>query len=142
MSLVSSDLVIANQLETIMLEYEQVKLKTFHTIHGGIYTRTIELLEGQALVGALIKIPTTLIFNGHIRLLVGDEVRDIVGYRVVSASGMRKQVMTAVQDSVITMMFKTDARTVTEAEDEFTDDAESLMSRRDEAINIIEITEE
>ncbi len=57
-----------------------------------------------------------------------------------AASAGRKQAYIAHKDTFLTMSFKTNAKTVEEAEAEFTDDHERLMSRN--GVNKIVITGE
>ncbi len=101
-----------------------------HFIHGGIYTRTVWLREGVVLVGALIKVPTTLIISGKTRVFVGGGWIELEGYHIIQALAGRKQVFITHTPTVITMSFRTDADTVEEAEEEFTDETEMLRSRR------------
>lgn len=135
----SSELLVSNlkEIEKKMLTKEQIKLLTIHSLYNGVYTRTILLKENEVICGALIKIPTTLIINGNIQVSDGDSVIDIVGFDVFLCEPNRKQLMKANGNTSITMLFKTDAKTIEEAEQEFTDDFLSLVSRREDSINII-----
>lgn len=135
----SSELLVSNlkEIEKKMLTKEQIKLLTIHSLYNGVYTRTILLKENEVICGALIKIPTTLIINGNIQVSDGDSVVDIVGFDVFLCEPNRKQLMKANGNTSITMLFKTDAKTIEEAEQEFTDDFLSLVSRREDSINII-----
>jgi GNAT superfamily N-acetyltransferase len=120
-------------IEDIVKQVPQVPIATHHVIHAGVYSRTICVPKGVVLTGALTKIPTTLTICGHASVLVGDsEEVEIRGYQVLAASAGRKQAYIAHADTFITMSFKTDARTVEEAEEAFTDEAEFLFSRTGE----------
>ena len=130
------------KLENFILQHEQFVPDTDHVIHGGMYCRTIVLPGGMVLAGALIKVPTTLIVNGKCRVYLGDKSVDLEGYHVLAASAGRKQAFVTFEETQITMIFATDAQTVEEAENQFTDDADRLMSRRDDAVNTINITGE
>ena len=125
------------QVESQMLEKEQVDLQTLHTIHGGLYTRTVLLKKGHALCGALIKVPTTLILNGNVMVYIGNDFSHIIGYDVLPASSNRKQLMIAIEDTYITMCMKTNLTDLKEIEKEFTDEYDMLMSSFDTAKNII-----
>lgn len=118
------------EIDAIIRDLPQVEITTKHVLHGGIYSRTICIPAGVVLTAALIKIPTTLTICGHASVLIGDgeEVR-IEGYHTLPASAGRKQAYIAHTDTHITMSFRTDAKSVEEAEAEFTDEAERLMSR-------------
>lgn len=126
-------------LESFLRELPQVEIATDHVLHAGLYARTIRIPAGAVLTGVLIKIPTMLIFNGHATVNVGEGSVELVGYHVIAASAGRKQAYIAHADTDLTMIFATGARTVSEAEDEFTDDADSLFSRHG-APNTVTIT--
>jgi hypothetical protein len=104
---------------------EQVPIATHHVLHAGVYSRTICIPAGVALEGALIKIPTTLIICGRAVVLLGDGEEG------------RKQAYRAHADTWITMSFRTQATTVEQAEAEFTDQADQLMSRTGENVVVI-----
>jgi hypothetical protein len=119
-----------DDVQSKLLVDEQLDLATEHVLHGGMYARTLRLAPGVIITGALIKIPTLLVFKGHADMLVGDEWIELMGYGVIPASAGRKQVFVTHSPVELTMLFPTQAKTVEEAEAEFTDDAERLLSRR------------
>lgn len=121
-------------LETEALKMPQVDIETIHTLHAGTYSRTIMIPAGVCLTGALIKIPTTLIVSGHCKVFIGKQVVEIQGYQVIPASANRKQVFVTFADTWLTMMFATDAGTVEEAEEQFTDEIDLLGSRKEDNI--------
>lgn len=131
---------LVQELETLSKQKEQVAIKTYHLIHGGIYSRTILIPANVRLTGALIKIPTTLIINGHAFVFVGDSIKEFIGYHVLPASAGRKQVFITKEDTYLTMQFPTSAKTVEDAEKEFTDETDLLFSHDGE--NKVVITEE
>lgn len=139
MSLAALDQVRA--LESRVLKGPQEPFITHHVFHAGIYSRTILLRAGRVLTGALIKIATLVIVNGDVSVLVGEdtEIR-LRGYNILPASAGRKQAFIAHEDTSLTMQFATRAKTVEEAEQEFTDEADRLLSRQGE--NVITITGE
>jgi len=121
---------VVRRIEDEVLKAPQVDLTTHHVIHAGVYSRTICIPAGVVLTGALIKIPTTLVVCGKASVLFGDGDEVLVeGYKVLAASAGRKVAYIAHADTYLTMSFKTDARTVEDAEVEFTDEAERLFSR-------------
>jgi hypothetical protein len=128
------------RLESALLEMPQLPVETAHLIHAGTYARTIRIPAGVALVGAEIKIDTVLIFNGDATVLNDGERLELRGYHVIPASKGRKQVFMAHADTDLTMIFSTSASSVPDAECEFTDEAHLLGSRRDGALNVIDIT--
>lgn len=120
----------------------QVNIATSHVLHAGVYSRTVMIPAGVMITGALIKINTTLLICGHVHVFLDDETVEINGYRVLAASAHRKQAFVAVTDTYLTMLFATAAKTVQQAEDEFTDEPHILMSRTVDAINSILVTGE
>jgi hypothetical protein len=130
------------RLEAELLTWPQTGIATDHVLHGGMYARTIVIPAGAALTGAFIRAPTLLIFDGCATVTVGDDVVTLTGRRVLSASAGRKQAFLAHADTSLTMVFATQAKTVGEAEAEFTDEAHLLVSRKPGAINYVNITGE
>lgn len=118
-------------LEQFSLERcEQVDIPTEHLLHAGMYVRTIRMPADVVLTGALMKRATVVIVCGQVRMCAGSEYIELEGYNVIPAAAGRKQVFLSRSQVVITMMFPTDAKSVEEAEAEFTDQASELLSRR------------
>lgn len=132
----------ARALEAITKELPQVLMPTSHVIHAGMYARTICIPAGVMLTGAFIRIPTLLIFNGHAHVNTNEEAVELCGHHVLSCSAGRRQVFMAHEDTSLTMVFATKATTVEQAEEEFTNEAHLLASRKADAINHITITGE
>ena len=130
------------QLEDCILKCPQADIPVEHVIHAGVYARTITIPAGIVLTGALIKIPTLLVVSGRSRVFLGDGTIEITGQHVIPASAGRKQAFYAIENTSITMIFHTQAKTVQEAEKEFTDEYERLTSNKSETTNIINITGE
>jgi len=128
-------------LESESIQEPQVPMRTQHQIHGGIYSRTVFIPAGHRITGALVKVPTTLVLQGRVVVFVGDQVVRFDGYHVLAASAGRKQIFVAETDTYLTMEFATNARTVEEAEREFTDEYDLLASHRDD-LNAVLITGE
>jgi hypothetical protein len=130
------------QLEKAILQAPQVKIATSHIIHAGMYARTIIVPAGIALTGALMKIATLLIIQGNFLLFVGGKTKELQGYNVFTGAANRKQAGVALTDTHITMIFPTNAKTIEEAEEQFTDETDILFSRYEGAENHITITGE
>jgi hypothetical protein len=128
------------RLESEMLKMPQVNIETRHVIHGGMYARSITIPAGVVLTGALIKVATLLIVTGHTTVYIGEETRELQGCNVIPASGGRKQVFVAHADTELTVIFPTTARTVEEAEREFTDEYDLLASHQEDNQNHTIIT--
>ncbi|RQO38664.1 hypothetical protein DBR37_01590 [Herminiimonas sp. KBW02] len=131
------------ELEKRILTCPQVQMKTLHVLHGGMYSRTIVMPAGILLTGALVKVATLLTICGDVEVLIGEaESMRVSGHVVLPASAGRKQAFRTYAETTITMTFRTDARSIEEAEAEFTDQHDMLMSRRDPKLNTIIITGE
>lgn len=115
-----------------LLKCPQIEIQTEHIIHGGMYTRTIRLAAGIVLMGALVKVPTVLIVSGKTKVFTGEGWIELDGYHIIPARAGRKQIFVTQEPTSITMTFRTDAKTVEQAEAEFTDEAEALMSRQND----------
>lgn len=128
------------QLENIASKAPQVDILTDHLFHAGVYARTITIPKGVMLTGALIKIATVLIIFGDVIAYIGGECIDLHGYNVLAACSNRKQAFFALGDVHMTMIFHSGAKSVREAENEFTDESDLLFSRHGR--NTIRITGE
>ena len=137
-----SELAAVRRVEEKLKTVKQNGMETWHVLHGGIYSRTIFLEKDQVIVGAQIKVPTTIMINGSLLISSGGESFEIKGVNVIPASKNRKQIMKATEKTSVTMCFATSAKTVEEAEEEFSDEAGNLMSRFSDSINHINITGE
>lgn len=130
------------ELEAAMKQLPQEAITTDHTLHAGVYTRTVKILKGVAICGALIKCSTNIIISGHVLVTLNGEQVEIEGFASIPASANRKQSFVALEDTYLTMYFATKAATIDVAEREFTDDYGSLISRKQGSINNITITGE
>ena len=140
-SMNATDIERVQRLEAVALGMQQVPIKTDHHFHAGLYSRTIRIPAGVMITGALIKIPTLLIVSGHASVYIGGESIELCGYHILPGQAGRKQVFIAHADTELTMIFSTNATTVEQAEAEFTDETELLMSRK-QIGDAIEITGE
>ena len=130
----------ARKLDDLFRRLPQIDIKTDHVLHAGLYARTVMVPEGTLLTGALIKIATLLIISGDVTISLGDRAERLTGYHVLAGAAGRKQGFVAHQDTQLTMVFVTDAETIEQAEQEFTDETDLLLSRRHGAINRVLIT--
>lgn len=126
----AADVEKVGRLEANLRDMEQVPIQTTHHFHAGLYARTIRIPKGVVITGARIRIPTMLIVSGHVTVFIGGDTIELHGYHVLPASAGRKQVFLAHADTDLTMLFPSCAKTVEEAEAEFTDETELLMSRQ------------
>jgi hypothetical protein len=113
-----------------MRKLPQVHLRTEHVLHAGMYARTVRIKAGVLFTSVLIKVPTMVTVNGKCRVSAGEGSRDLEGYNVLPACAGRKMIYLTFEDTDITMVFPSNAKTIEEAERQFTDDAEMLLSRQ------------
>jgi len=125
--------------EQYIRQYPQLVFPTEHLFHAGLYSRTVRIPAGVVFTSVFIKIPTLLILNGTCDVLVGNAGVRFEDYNVIPAQAGRKTAYITRSPVELTMIFATKARTVEEAESEFTDEGDSLLSRVNE--NDIVVTE-
>lgn len=128
------------KLESAILNLPQVKIPTSHLIHAGMYARTILVPAGVIITGSLMKIATILILSGDFIIYIDDNPIELHGYNIFAGNPNRKQAGVAITDTSVTMIFPTNVRTIAEAEEQFTDEANILFSRYPDAVNHIKIT--
>lgn len=131
MTMTSFEMGRVRLLEQHLLATEsQIDLKYQHELHAGVYDRTVLVPAGRVITGAPVKIETLLTIVGDVIIgLDGNEQR-VTGFAKIRAAAHRMGVFTAITDTYISMSFATDAKTVAEAEAQFTDEADRLASRR------------
>ena len=123
-------LAVVREFETEVLLLPQLDVDITHTFHAGVYARTLLLPKDAVVTGALFKIPTLLIVSGDALVYSGDETLRITGYHILHCEAGRKTVCLALDNTSFTMLFATQARTIDEAEREFTDEYERLTTRK------------
>lgn len=120
-------------------ELPQTPFVTEHMLHAGMYTRTVRLPGYTACAAVLIKVPTVLIIHGPAHIYADDEVIEVQGYSVLPGSAGRKIAFVTFGDVALSMMFPTDAKTVDEAQRQFTDEHALLvpLDKADEHVVLI-----
>jgi hypothetical protein len=129
-AMAAEDVAKVGRLEAHLRSLEQVEIETRHHFHAGMYARTVSIPAGVVITGALIRIPTLLVVSGFVSVFVGGDSFELRGYHVMPGSAGRKQVFYAHADTDLTMLFPTQATTVEEAEAEFTNETDLLISRQ------------
>jgi hypothetical protein len=119
---------IVNRVEAKFRTLPQLDVRTEHILHAGMYARTVRLEAGTAITSVLIKVPTMLTVNGKCKVFAGDAWHHFEGYRVIPACAGRKMIYVTFEPTEITMVFPTKAQTVEDAEREFTDEYDGLLS--------------
>jgi hypothetical protein len=112
------------------LTLPQADLGIEHWIHAGMYVRVAHVPAGVCMTNALIKIPTVLVVSGDVIIFNGADKLRLTGCQTIAGAAGRKQIFITLADTTLTMLFPTNAKTVEDAEDEFTDEAQMLTTRR------------
>ena len=120
----------------------QIPFVTEHLLHGGMYTRTIRLPEGVVCAAVLIRPPTVLIVMGDVDVWSNGELIRSSGYKVLPGSAGRKIAFTTHSDVGMSMIFPTDAKTVDEAQKQFTVEHDLLPPLSKAEAHIVLITGE
>jgi hypothetical protein len=149
MSLTKASRIPATSPETIdklavveerIRERRQVDIVTEHVFHAGMYARTVRIPAGVLFTNVLVKCATLLIIRGEIAISITDDSwMEFKGYNVCPAEAGRKALYLTLSDVEMTMVFPSNAQTVEEAEAEFTDAPETLLSRTNDS-DIVLIT--
>lgn len=116
---------------SVLERLPQLDIRTEHHLHAGVYSRTLYVPAGTFVMGLCVKVPTQLITCGHFKLTDGVREKEFKGFHVLDGSANRRAAVVTITDSAFTMLFATDAKTVEEAEEEFTDEPERLLTRKD-----------
>lgn len=130
------------ELEKFCAKMPQEAIETVHVIHAGMYARTILVPAGVLITGVLVKRATLIIIHGDVVMYTDRTAVELHDYNVVPAAANRKVAFLALKETNMTMVFPSDAKTVGEAEAEFTDETDMLVSRRDGCANQTIITED
>jgi hypothetical protein len=115
------------RLTEVLLQVPQTPFVTEHLLHAGMYTRTIRLPAETVVAAVLIKVPTVLIIQGEAMVYSDDAVLTVSGYRVFPGEAGRKIAFVTGSDVAMSMIFPSAAKTVDEAQREFTDEHELLV---------------
>jgi len=118
---------------TAAIRETEVLFPIEHHLHAGLYVRTIEIPPNGVCTNAVIKIPTVVIVSGTLFASSGEpgsEPDEISGYNVILAEAPRQGIFFSPTGATVSMLFATNAKTLEEAEAEFTDDADQLQTRR------------
>jgi hypothetical protein len=111
----------------VLKQLPQIPFVTEHMLHAGMYTRTVRLPPETAIAAVLIKVPTVLITVGQGKIYTGEEVIYVQGYSVLPGSAGRKCACITDSEFAVSMIFPTTAKTVEEAEKQFTDEGDQLI---------------
>jgi len=127
------------KLTEVLQQLPQTPFVTEHMLHAGMYTRTVRLPADTVCTAVLIQVPTVLITSGEASVYSDDELISVEGYRVLPGSAGRKIAFVTHSNFSMSMLFPTKAKTVDEAQKEFTPEHELLvpLDRADEHLVLI-----
>lgn len=127
------DMALAMEMRERVQAIEAVSPCEFPTkdlLHAGCYVRTCVCPAGSVLASAVIKVPTVVIVHGVCDATAGDHVIHVDGFAVLKAEAGRATTWRAETETVITMVYASQASSCSAAEEEFTDEFEKLLTRR------------
>jgi hypothetical protein len=112
----------------------QIPFKTLHRLNAGQYFRIVTIPapppggKGTVCTGVLVKIPTNLTIIGDVIVYMGEgeEPKHVRGWEQFQGSAGRKQAFLSQGEFTMIMSFATKAKTVAEAQAEFTDEIDLL----------------
>jgi len=116
--------------EEIIRGRAQIEFCTEHIFHAGMYARTVRIAANVVFTSVLIKRATLLVSQGSYEVFAGDRWARYDGYNVLCGSAGRKQIYRTITEIQLTMIFPTEAASIADAENEFTDETENLLSHR------------
>lgn len=108
----------------------EVNLLTKMLIHGRMCARSIFMPAGTLLTGALLRRDNIFIVFGDVEVTTDGGVKRLQGMNVIPASAGFKRVVIALADSYLVTIHHTDLLDVTEVENEMTEEADRLQTRR------------
>jgi len=118
-------------IERVALTLPQVDIGTQHLIHGKVSTRWGLIPKGCLLTGALTKIANTCIVWGDITVTTDEGTKRLQGFNVIPAEPGAKRAGIAHEDTWWATVHYTETLDQKACEDEMTDEAEMLLTRRD-----------
>ena len=121
-----------SRMRAVSLTMPQIDNHIADGIHGGMYHRTGHDPKGVTMTSVFVRVPTLLVACGEVDIFVGEgDVVRVRGYEVVESQANRQPAFHFLADTVMTMVFATQAKTTDEAEAEITPEPHALQSRRE-----------
>jgi hypothetical protein len=136
------DIAESYRVEAESRTHPQVRVPIVHSLHGGVYTRTARIPAGVTITSVMIAPPTTIIATGDWAVLQGGEWVLFTGFRVLPAAPGRRQIIKAITECTLTLVFPCAARTVQEAEQEMSPEWRLLQSQDGHGDTIINTHQE
>lgn len=111
----------------------EVKINVEQHLHAGMYSRTAVVPKGTLCFGVMIHVPTQLIVHGKALFITEGGSFEVDGFRVLEGLAGRQAGAVTYEDTLMSMCFATNAKTIEEAEREFAgDDFFRLANHRSE----------
>lgn len=117
------------QLEALILQQEQVDLKTTHELSGGVYARSIFIPAGTVLTGAVHKKDHINVMSGDITVSTDNGMVRLTGHHVLPTKAGMKRAGYAHADTVWTTICRTDLTDIQKIEDELVEESPRLQTR-------------
>lgn len=124
------DVDVVRRAEAFLLTQPQVDLATQHLVHGGVSVRTILVPAGCHVTGALTNIANVCIVNGDITVTTDAGPQRLTGFHVLPANAGAKRYGVAHADTWWTTVHHTELTDIAAIEDEMTNEAGMLQTRR------------
>jgi hypothetical protein len=118
------------EIEAPLLDLPQVDLQTTMIVHGGMCIRTILIPAGTLLTGAQTNLDNLCTVSGDIVVTTDQGPQRLTGYHVLPAAKGYKRAGVALADTYWSTIWRTDLDNLQAIEDEMTDEAHMLQTRR------------
>ena len=144
--LVSQDLIVKHRLDLVEMNVQNEKVREIEQtilkmpqliieindfIHGKMYSRTMFCPAGAIVTGALSKIDNICIMHGDVTVTTDYGLQRFTGYHVLPSFGGGKRALLFHADTYWTTLIHTETTDCKIAEEEFTDEADMLQSRKE-----------
>lgn len=109
-----------NAIEALMAQQPQVDLKVEHYFSKGVYARELHIPKGIMLTGKIHKYEQlNILIKGKIKVLVGDEVKEIEAPFIIVSPAGTKRIALALEDCIWLTIHGTDEKNIDLIEKEF-----------------------
>lgn len=123
---------VVRKAEAFLESLPQVDLGTQHLVHGKCSVRTVFIPAGCHVTGALTNLPNVVILHGDITATTDAGPQRFTGFHVIPANPGAKRYVVAHADTWWTTVHYTEQTDIAAIEDEMTDEASRLQTRRAE----------
>ena len=128
-----------NAIEALMKQASQVELKVEHYFSLGVYARELHIPKGILLTGKIHKYEQlNILAKGKIRVLVGEEIKEVEAPFVVVSPPSTKRIALALEDCVWITVHGTHEKNIDLIEKEFIaqDENEYLDFKTDKQLRL------